>query len=430
MTLRRITAVLAVVALAASRAAAQSDGVVGRQGALSTPRAFVENRGQWGNGSLFQMRRGNSVVAVTRDGFTIQMLRMDGASTGNGDVDEVDRSASVSGWNVELEFRGASLLARVEGVEPLPGIHNYLLGNDPTRWVTYVPGYSRVRIAGLYPGVDLEVYERDGTLEYDLVLQPGADPDVIEVDVRGAFFIDLSPNGALVLRTPWQDIQHSAATCLAEGESDGAVHAELRRLSPTGFGFEVSGWTGEQQLRIDPLVVYSTCLGGTNGEEPSGVAAHDGQVVVAGNTFSIDFPVTPGAFQESDSGSKDGFVTSFTADGSGLIFSTLFGGSNGEDVNDVRIAPDGKVIVVGSVVFAADFPVTAGAYDVSPSGSSDGFVAALTADGSGLDFCTLLGGSDIDPVTRVQVGPDGSVYVTGLTESPDFPTTPNAFAGT
>src|SRR6476646_8680574 len=96
----------------------------------SPPNAFVENRGQWQNGSLFQMRRGNSIVAVGRDGFTIQMLRLEADGTRKRRPGATSSTASVFGWNVGLRFVGSSPAAQVEGLDELPGDYNWLIGND------------------------------------------------------------------------------------------------------------------------------------------------------------------------------------------------------------------------------------------------------------------------------------------------------------
>lgn len=204
----RCSLIAAAFLLIAHKVLAQGVGP-GPTGAVSPPRAFVENRGQWANGSHFQMRRGNSLVAVRPDGFTIQMLRIDRNARDHG-ADGRDEPATVSGWNLALTFRGASPDAVVRGTDELPGVYNYLRGSDRSEWVTKVRGFGRVRIAGLYPGIDLDLYERDGSLEYDLVLEPGADPSSIVIDVVGVDSIAAENSGRLQLRTPWQGVIHSS----------------------------------------------------------------------------------------------------------------------------------------------------------------------------------------------------------------------------
>lgn len=399
---------------------------------FTAPRAFIENRGQWSNGSLFQMRRGNSVVAVQRDGFTIQMLRIGEYGLPLRRRGEPRPDGTVRGWNLRLRFLGANPSAIVEGVDELPGVHNWLRGSDPSGWVTKVHGYSQVRIRNLYPGIDLRLYERDAALEYDLDLHTGADPSRIALHLEGIASAGIDATGDIVLSTPWQDVVHSAAACRGVTAADGELpNAEFRQRTADVFNLDVRGWGGTTRLTIDPTLVYSTYLGGDNGEVPYALSATNGRVIVGGETLSYDFPLSAGAFQSINHDFGDGFVTSLTPDGSQLVFSTLFGGSGGDSVKDIAIDDTGLPIAVG-LTSSADFPSTDGAYDEiqNGQGQDDAFVARLSGDGSDLVFSTFLGGSDHDPATRVVLGADESIYVAGQTESLDFPTTPNALAST
>jgi hypothetical protein len=184
-------------------------------------------------------------------------------------------------------------------------------------------------------------------------------------------------------------------------------------------------------------LVYSTFLGGSIWDEGYGIAVDEtGATTITGATYSSDFPTTPGAFDPSHNGGWDAFVTRLNADGSGLVYSTFLGGrltdchSDFSGFNcDVVVGPDGAAYVTGGTD-STDFPTTLGAFDPSYNGYGDVYVTKLNALGSGLEYSTFLGGSDIDCFfgeCAIAVDASGVVYVTGYTWSSDFPTTSGAF---
>jgi hypothetical protein len=175
---------------------------------------------------------------------------------------------------------------------------------------------------------------------------------------------------------------------------------------------------------------YSTYLGGTNSDEGGGdIAVLDGRAYVTGTTSSIDYPTTQGAFDTTLGGFQDAFVTKFNASGSALVYSTYLGGTSGERGEGIAVDGSGRVYVTGST-FSDDYPTTTGAFDTSFNGGvdrNDAFVTKFNAAGSALDYSTFLGGMDGDTGFGIAVGGSGRAYVTGRTESSDFPTTTGAF---
>jgi hypothetical protein len=171
---------------------------------------------------------------------------------------------------------------------------------------------------------------------------------------------------------------------------------------------------------------YSTFLGGNYWDTVWGVTvAGDGMAYVSGHTWSSDFPTTSGAYDESFDGPSDAFVAKLNVGGSNLEYSTFLGGSGEDEAWGVAVDGEGLVYVIG--LTGSIFPTTPGAYDESPNGSADAFVTKLNADGSGLEYSTYLGGADTDYGFGIAVDGSGMAYVTGLTESTDFPTTQGAF---
>ncbi len=182
-------------------------------------------------------------------------------------------------------------------------------------------------------------------------------------------------------------------------------------------------------------LVWSTFLGGQNGDEGWAIAlGGSGEVTVGGMTWSMDYPVTPGAFDPSfNGGSMDACVSRLSADGSTLLWSTYLGGTGSPTTGDhfegaygIVLDPTNGVYVTGSAL-SADFPMTPGAHDPVYNGFMDVFVSHLDATGSALLASTFLGGNNLDEARAVAIDSSGAITLGGWTASSDFPATPGAY---
>ncbi len=188
----------------------------------------------------------------------------------------------------------------------------------------------------------------------------------------------------------------------------GHANAFVTKLNPTGS-----------------MLVYSTYLGGSGIDNGTGIAVDaDGNAYVTGDTTSSDFP-TRNPIQPTSGGGRDVFVAKINATGSALVYSTYLGGSNEEFGGRIAVDGSGNACVAG-VTFSANFP-TQNPLQELLSGPAAAFVTKLNSDGSALVFSTFLGGSSFDSGRGIAVDADGNIYVTGDTQSSDFPTTPGAF---
>ena len=375
------------------------------------PLAFVENRGQWDADVRFMARRGTLCAFLSGRGLTLVRQGRQG-----------DRLHGVA---VRLTFEGASAHTAVTGVDPLPGVRNYFVGDDASRWKTGVRGYGQVRYRGLYSGVDIRFRDQDGDLEYDVELAPWADAGRVIVACEGILGLGLEDDGTLVMQTAAGAIRQKPPTTwqvLPSGDRR-AVDCRYRILDRHRYGFAVSGRDRALATVIDPGLVWSTFLGGSDFDYATDVEVDAaGAVTLCGYTESSDFPVQPGSYEQKFQGNVDAFVTRLDAKGSTLVFSTYLGGSSVDFAGAIALVNTGEVVVVGFTQ-SSRFPTTTGAYARSSGGGGDAFVTRLNATGSALVFSTYLGGSGYDQPYDVTLNAAGKVAVVGLTQSTDFPTT-------
>ncbi len=353
---------------------------------------------------------------------------------------------------LRMRLVGANSSPSIRGEALLTTKANYFIGNDPSRWRTNVPTFGKVRYEEVYPGIGLVYYGNEGRLEYDFVVAPGADPNQIAMEFEGADALRIQEGGDLVLDVGGQEVRWQKP--LIYQEVNGArleIAGQYRiRQAPNRsanlatsvhstpsnneipsmrfVSFELAAYDPRLPLVIDPILVYSTYLGGSGGDGAVSVAVDgQGNVYAAGATSSTDFPIRNALNNQNAGGGSDVFVAKFSPVGE-LLFSTYLGGSDIDAyVGSVGLAvsPAGQCVVVGATL-SLDFPLTNAIQAWFGGGTRDGFVASLTADGAGLVFSTYLGGESEEAANAVAVGPGGDIYVGGYTRSSDFPTL-NAF---
>ncbi|RMD79932.1 MAG: hypothetical protein D6809_02435, partial [Gammaproteobacteria bacterium] len=379
-------------------------------GAGRLPLYFVPNRGQADPAVLYYERGPRHLTLLTREGIYLLQPGPKGARVGARMVPEGGR------------------LDRAEPGGPLPGRVHFLKGADPRRWITGVPTYREVWYREVYPGIDLRLYGRGGRLEYDLVVAPGADPRRVVLRYRGALGLARAEDGGLRLRLPGGWLALRPPVAYQEGP-DGArrpVPVRWRVLAAgpdPAYGFAVGPYDPSRPLVIDPVLVYSTYLGGSADDHAHGIAVDaSGNAYVAGETRSVDFPVTAGAVQGTASWDEDAFVAKLDPTGSTLLYATYLGGSGHDEAYGIAVDAGGRVYVSGETR-SNDFPVTAGAFQTARGGNADAFVAELDATGANLLYSSYLGGRHKDRSYALALGPTGQVYVAGQTESSDFPVT-------
>jgi len=297
---------------------------------------------------------------------------------------------------------GANASAIVSGAEELPGKSNYFIGNDPKKWRTNVPNYAQVKYRGVYPGVDLVYYgNQGGQLEYDFVVAPGADPAAIRFALSGGLEVGsgqpavgrrgqdqsspqskiqnlkskIDPSGDLVVKTDSGEIRFHKPVVYQEkftvdsprrkAKPDGQSKIQNRKFlegryvleADNQVGFNVPSHDHTRPLVIDPVLVYSTFLGGSGGANAVGEKAYavavdnSGSAYVTGFTCSTDFPVTPGVYQPTNHAATNNgcnaFVTKLNPAGTALVYSTYLGGSTSDTGSAIAVDTAGNAYLAG-----------------------------------------------------------------------------------
>jgi hypothetical protein len=342
------------------------------------------------------------------------------------------RPTPTKGAVVRMHLDGANPTAAISGQSPLPGKVNYLRGNDPKQWRTDIPTYEKVKYTHVYPGIDLVYYGRERQLEYDFIVAPGADPKAIALTFSGGE-LQLTEAGELVLATATGEVRFQKPVLYQEiGGRQQPVEGRYVRRGAEYIGFEVGAYDATYPLVIDPVLSYSTYLGGSDGEYAEAIAVDArGQAYATGSALSPDFPLQSPIQSEFkgdpdlDLGSgylppTDAFVAKINSAGTALIYATYLGGRDGDAGRSIAVDPRGQAYVTGNTQ-SEDFPTTPNSLQPILGGGFDTFVAKLNSAGTAFVYSTYLGGRGSDGGHGIAVNPRGQAYVTGNTSSEDFP---------
>ena len=519
---------------------------------FQSPLAFEPNRGQTNprykfisrgrrydlllapDEALLRLRQGYAAGRTTRD--PDAQRTADGTPVRARNAKPESRESTDTTRAVCIRMIGADPAARLAGLEEQPGKINYFTSNDPAKWRTNLTTFAKVKYQGVYPGVDLIYYGSGGRLEHDFILAPGIDPSIIRLSVSGADRVAVDGQGDLVMTVGGGEIRFQkpiiyqlrdgvrktiqggfvseraggeigefASQAERRGELAGPQQEDLQGLPPrhrnAGQGddrpdhqrrvwFAVADYDRTLPLVIDPVLAYSTYLGGQDDDRASDIAVDNaGNSYVIGSTWSVNFPVVNPmqATNTTAEGYYDVFITKFdpagtivystylgadygfgvvvdaagnacitgfayrggefphvntpwseaagafvaklNTTGSGLIFSGLLGRDAGSSGRAIAVDSQGGIYIAG-ITSSISVTTWNAMQPAFAGGELDAFVAKIDATGSNILYSTYLGGSSADAACAIAVDQAGNAYVFGMTGSTDFPVTANAFQRT
>jgi len=406
------------------------------------PFYFEPNAGQTDPSVRFLARLHGSNLFFTPSSVTLSIPLpeiTDGSNVSNdtgapGEQSSLQMKAQRTFAMLSMQFIDANPAA-LSGGTKLPGKVNYLLGNDPAKWRNDLPTYANITYHALYPGVDLVYTGNSDHLKGTYTVAAGGDPADIRWQYVGArnLLIDSAGNLQIGLNMVSQvrDVMPASGDALQLTEQAPIAWQEIggKRIGVTAqyvlhddntIGFNMGTYDHSLPLFIDPVLTYSTYLGGSSGESGYGVAADGaGNTYVTGFTQSANFPVA-NPYQPTWHGSLDGFVTKFSPDGQTLVYSTFLGGNDHDEPAGLAVDGAGNAYIAGQT-YSTNFPMQ-NPYQGTLRGNKDAFISKLSASGSMLLYSTYLGGSSSDQAHGIAVDNAGSAYVIGSVPSTDFPT--------
>src|SRR5665213_2786604 len=385
------------------------------------PLSFEPNRQQTNNADVKFLARGEGYILFL---------------TGKDATLSLGKAANSTAV-MHMSLVGANANPSFSGMEELPGKSNYFIGNQPENWRTNIPTYRKVAEHNIYPGVDLIYYGTQRQLEYDFVIAPGTSPSKIQIAFSGANNLHADPNGDIVLSAAGKDDVrlHKPVAYQKLGEEKQLVAANYILNRNGGVEFAIGDYDPRRPLIVDPILAYSTYIGGSGIDVANGIAiAPDNTAFIAGSTFSTNYP-TIHALQGNAGGvdfPQDAFVSKISSDGSTLLYSTYLGGENIDIAHGIAIDNSGNAYVVGSTN-SPHFPI--GPFFINglcggdgkcgatwnPGGHivTNGFVTKLNAAGSAILYSSFIGEYDDLFAQAIAVDKDNNAYITGIV-TPDF----------
>ncbi len=426
---------------------------------------YIKNKGQWNPKVLYQADFRGGRLFMERNAVTYLFYPQDGLTRlhphhKTNQATQVGRSSdgvTLDFHAVRMEFVGSTANPSTEQVNKKLFYHNYYLGKDPKTWASKVPVSEGVNYDNLYNNISLKAFSSGNNFRYDFIINPLADASVIKLKFTGQDKLSLK-DGKLIIGTSVGDIEQQAP--YAYQEIDGKQEKVDCKyvLKENIVSIEVTGkYNHNLPLVIDPTLVFATFTGSV-ADNWGMSASYDNQgggytAGVCFATSSTNYVITPGAFQQTFGGGVtnntytylgfDIVASKFDATGSNLLFSTYLGGSDNEQPASI-IVDNGNNLLIYGRSYSTDFPVTAGAYDVSLNGGADIIITKFNATGTALIGSTFVGGSADDGVNfsgnemirgslKYNYADDGrgdiildnnnNVYIASCTASNNFPAT-------
>jgi len=439
---------------------------------------FVENKGQWDDRVRFKGSLNGGAFFLTNTGYKVLLTNKDDMQlmsdyyhghlqkTGAGASAAGARSAAASTQKYvlrshayEVTFVGSTGKTIIVPDKPVNTVSNYYIGNDSTKWATGCKIYQAVVYKNIYPNIDARYYVDDGSLKYDIIVNPGGDVDRIALQFDGADKLDVK-NQNLVVKTSVGEVAELRPYTFQSRETGREEISSKYSIKNNIVKFRIDNYDKTKTLIIDPTLVFSS-FSGSRDDNWGYTATYDGagNFYGGGIVFGSGFPVSNGAFQTSFGGgdNNEGIgnvdigLIKLSANGSQRLFATYLGGNGTEQPHSLVVDNNGDLIVAGRT-WSSNFPQT---QDRSgPGGDADIFITKFDQTGTRLIGSRLFGGTNNDGIniapkysgqagaisirrnygddarSEVIVDAANNIYLASCTQSSDFPVSANAFQKT
>ena len=396
--MKRIPTILLLFIVITSFAFSQSN--------IGLSNGFVENKGQWDKEVKYAMQLKNLNVAVTEKGLIYDFYEI------NND------QKMISGHIVKMNFQGSSPV-EFNPVNQIPGVINIIKNNDRTRWATGLKQFSMIEMKNIYPGISVQNTIQYGYPRSDFIVQPGSNPDQIKFKFEGASNIREDEQG-IVFETRFGDVYQGKLFAFQKGEKNRMPVECSFEVNGNTVSFEVGDYDRSKELIIDPII-YSSFFGGNAADKINKIEFdREGNLLMCGTTSSKNFPTTPGSYDEVFNFLTDGFFAKINLTGAvhTLIFSTLFGTDDTDEIIDIGTDLENNIYICGNT--DSEYLPLQSPYQQENRGKKDVFISKFTSEGDSILHSTYIGGNKDDMVHDMFVDDDGDTYFTGQTASTDF----------
>ena len=385
---------------------------------------FTENNGQIENSDVCFVYSGSEmIIGFQESGYILK-------HTGEENTSSI----------VQVTYEGSNKVSPV-GKEELPHRSNFFIGNDSSKWRSNVHNYQKIVYEKLYDEIDLVFYTSEEGVKFDFIVYPGGNPGDIKFSYKGQDEIFTDDQGDLIVKCPSGELIDDAPYCYQMENKELVEVVSRYQVYGNEVSFDIRNFDPTNILVIDPLI-FSTFLGGSYDDFGTEIAVdNEKNICLIGTTASLDFPTTSEGLSSVNRGRFDVFISKLSPDGSTLLYSTYIGGLDRDYGRSIVLDSNNYLYVTGHTS-SVDFPTTFSSYDPIYNGGTDVFVSKISPDGSDLVYSTFIGGSEITSYFEpdefgfpfaseggysIELDNENNVYITGITDSHDFPTTNGAY---
>jgi gliding motility-associated-like protein len=419
------------------------------------PIEFIENKGQWDRSVRFKADVPGGALFLHKNGYSVLQYREEDLQHISEIIhhrehaNEADNNFIIHSHAYNVEFEGASPNAVPTADKSVPGVYNYYYGSDPAKWGTGCKIYLGITIKNIYPDIDLRYYSNNGSMKYDIVVNPGGKVNDIVLLYKGADELDVQDK-MLRIKTSVGTVRELDPYTYQYSENGKRIIKNNYHIAGNRVRFNIKDYDASRPLVIDPTMVFASFSGSHSITNWGFTATYgpDGSMYGGGIDFGDKFPVTPGAAQQTFAGDFDMGIMRLSPNGSTLMYGTYLGGSKEDQPHSLMADAQGNLVIAGRTNSPGDeYPLSpAGpSSKFGPNGQHDIVVTMLNATG-GMIASKRIGGSEEDGVninasrsrnslqynygddgrSEVILDPAGNIYVASCTRSSNFYTTSNA----